>query len=132
MVESCLAELRSQGYSFFELAEIASFYERFVVSLVEDGYDDFICEFEYDMEFWDVVQGVIGFIKTNGIDDAESSNFMKKVGDLDVLLKMNTIPVPKPFAEGLPWWYYVVLKRGRKIYVNDVKESYGLDIELVE
>ena len=130
LLEPYLLQLRSQGYDYYNKEDVLIGHEKFINYLEEKGYSGIISEFDLDMEFWEILNDIKKIIIENGlIMEGSCKSFIDRFEELDNKLLEITIPVNHP--PDLPWWYYRVLKKGSAVYAEDVKKTYGIDIEIV-
>jgi hypothetical protein len=102
-------------------------YQKFVTACAEEGYEDFLVEFDYDL----LVRQHIETILTNKELGAyaELAAFRQQVFETDELLKNSFIPGVER-TEGRNWWEKGILKKGFSNYSDDVQEIYKVNLAL--
>ncbi len=130
-IDEYLLNLRNEGYGYYNINEILQDYKSMINGFVENGYNFMICELLHDMEIWYLLEKIKAIIETNIHEiKKEHTTFINEFKATDDLFTTNSLQIHLKELD-LPWWYYRVLKKGNKLYVDDVKLEYGIDIELV-
>ena len=131
VISDYLSDLRVQGFGYYTKEEMLEDYINHINRLVNTIYFESMDDYDADWAYWDIIFDLEIIINANQLFDKPSmQDFMNKYKQANDLLLENLIPVK--IAPGLPWYSYSVLKKAGKIYADDVKLVYGIDIQIVE
>ena len=132
VISDYIFDLRvNQGFEYYTKEEMLEDYIIHINRLVSSTYNERVDEYGSDWEYWDIIFDLDIIISINQLFDKPSmQDFMNKYKIANELLLENLIPVK--MEPGLPWYCYSVLKKAGKIYADDVKLVYGIDIEVGE
>jgi hypothetical protein len=102
-----------------------------IVSMIEEGYNYIEPELENDLFVRNDIELIL---LDKDLNLFEQHKFLKKIiFEIDNRLKKMIIDNPKiSRKENSNWWENVLLVKGKEEYVNDIKNTYKIDIELVK
>ncbi len=83
LIDNYLLELRKEGYDIYNKEEMLIAYEKIIYSMEQKGYDDVIEEYDFDMEYWDLLNDVKNIIKENKLVHTDCFDFINKFQELD-------------------------------------------------
>lgn len=133
LIISFLFSLRDEGYDFYNIEEVLLAYKNWIKYLSNGGYSNTVDEFNFDMGFReDAIDPLINIIKNNIVTATNSEKkFLLDLEELDKNFYEITIPAPR-IIEDLPFWWNRILKKAGRIYAEDVKLIFDIDIEIME
>lgn len=128
-VDEYLNHLCKQGLDYYSKEEILDDYQALVFSLKNKPYNGIVSELDFDMEICYLTEDIKNIITKNKLENFNSNEeFLKRLLVINNLFDDITFLIKS--TPGLPWWYYRILKKAGSIYANDVKQLFGIDIEV--
>jgi hypothetical protein len=101
------------------------YYEKLAHRCSDEGYDDYLVEFDNDLSIRGHIEKVLTMDELNSFE--EFKGFRAKVNVIDNVLQGAFIPGVER-KEGAFWWQRGILRKGEGDYANDVKEVYGINL----
>ncbi|WP_276482520.1 hypothetical protein [Paraflavitalea pollutisoli] len=107
------------------IGNLIKHYKRLAVQCLEEGYGDYLSEFDHDILIRGMIEKVLTAPELQGFDAFK--DFQQNIADIDGLLQESFIPGFTSPIEG-PWWQRGVVRKGYLDYAEDVKTHFGIDL----
>ncbi|MFD7168465.1 hypothetical protein [Streptomyces violascens] len=100
------------------------------VATCESGYDNSLYEYMYDLQVRDAIETALSDTE---ISETEGySAFKEKVRVIDEKFRrIATQSLPVKDSSGSKWWHLVIPYRGCEEFANNLREEFGVTIEII-
>jgi hypothetical protein len=100
-------------------------YKRLAHQCFEEGYGDYLCEFDNDMSVRGAIEDILLAPELRAFEAFNA--FQKLVAEIDTMLRASFITGFSNPIEG-SWWTRGIVRKGYGDYAEEIKLIYGIDM----
>jgi hypothetical protein len=105
--------------------DLAGSYEKLARDCHEEGYDDYLVEYDNDLTVRDFIERVLPDESLQQYP--EMKEFMQRIDRADAMLKASFL-VGQDRSNKKFWWKRGIVRKGSGDYADDIKLEYGINL----